>query len=541
MTDSADSPAAVEPASFGPTARPTFPPAPSADPAGAWADPRRMLNRRFVAAMTAAAALAVANQTLVQPALLDLTTDAPVINVAGRQRMLSQRLAKAALAEGAADSPADRAARRGELRDTLALWTRSHRGLQHGDAVLELPGENAPAVTAAFDDLEPHFAAARQAAADLIAGRGDPADRRRALLAAEREYLPRMDRIVHFYEEESQARVAALRRTGWGLTGLVLVALAAVGLFVLRPAGRTIADQIDALREARDRLEDRVADRTRELKRANAALHREHEDRLRAEEKQRDLLREYARVGRAQSVGQTASGLAHELNQPLGAVANYVEGCLVRLERGRLERGERTPDGLAEALLKARDAALRAGAIVARIRRLAARGPAEFVPLDPAALVREVAEFMEEDARRRGVRLDLRLDPAAGTARDLMAVTGDRVQLQQVLTNFLTNAFDAIAAAAPAQPRVTLGLCAPDGGRVELFVEDNGDGLSPKAADRAFDAFYSGRAHGTGIGLAVARSIAEAHGGTLSVRSERGAGARFALSLPVSPSADSPP
>ncbi|MFH5806848.1 sensor histidine kinase, partial [Alienimonas sp. DA493] len=316
---------------------------------------------------------------------------------------------------------------------------------------------------------------------------------------------------------------------------------------------RTIVEQIRALREARDRLEDRVADRTRELERANEALHTEHRERLRAEEKQRELLREYARVSRAHSVGQTASGLAHELNQPLGAVANYVEGCLVRLERGAPARGDGAPDELATdelaaALGKARDAALRAGAIVARIRRLAARGAPEFLPVDAAALVREVAEFMDEEARRRGVRLEVRLDPAApageppgrataaaaGTARDLIVVTGDRVQLQQVLTNFLTNAFDAVAAAAPPQPRVALGLCVSGEGRVELFVEDNGDGLPPGAADRVFDAFYSGRAHGTGIGLAIARSIAEAHGGALSVRSEPGAGARFALSLPAS-------
>ena len=554
MNDPAAPPDPAQRASSGPigAGSPEAPSSEAGSPAAASsADPRGMLNRRFAAAMTVAAALAVANQILVQPALLALATDAPVINVAGRQRMLSQRLAKAALAEGDARTPADRSARREELRNTLARWTRSHRGLRAGDPELNLPGENGPAVAAAFEELEPHFAAVRDAAGALTAGAGDPSADRRALLAAERQYLPRMDRIVALYEAESRRRVSALRRTGWGLTGLVLIALAAVGLFVLRPAGRTIADQIVALREARDRLEDRVADRTRELERANAALQREHRDRLRAESKQRELLREYARVGRAQSVGQTASGLAHELNQPLGAVANYVEGCLVRLERGNGSPGE-----LAAALGRARDAALRAGAIVSRIRRLAERGPTEFAPLDPAALLRDVAEFMGEEFRRRGVRLDVRpeIDPGAaarpsepdagpgGTARDLIVVSGDRVQLQQVLTNFLTNALDAVGAAAPAEPRVTMGLRGPGGGRIELFVEDNGDGLTPEGMDRAFDAFYSDRAHGTGIGLAIGLAIAEAHGGTLSVRSERGAGARFALSLPsaVRPQASRP-
>ncbi len=516
--------------------------APSADappPTGASrADPRRMLNRRFAAAMTVAAALAVANQALVQPALLALATDAPVINVAGRQRMLSQRLAKAALAERIAATPDERAAHREELAATLALWTRSHRGLRSGDAALNLPGENPPEIAAAFDALEPHFVAARDAARELIAGRGDPAVHRRTMLAAERAFLPRMDRIVNLYDAHSRRRVAGLRRTGWALTGLLLVALAAVGLFVLRPAGRTIAGQVAALRDARDRLEERVADRTRDLEHANAALHREHRDRLQAEEKQRNLLREYARVGRAQSIGQTASGLAHELNQPLGAVVNYIEGCLLRLEpgpAGNADRGDANAGAGREvtaALRKARDAALRAGTIVARIRRRAARGPVEFAPLDPAALAGEVAEFMREEARRRGVRLECRIEPP--TARNVNLITGDRVQLQQVLTNFLTNAFEAVEAAGSPDPQVILGVCAPGPGRVELFVEDNGDGLAPHEADRVFDAFYSGRARGTGIGLAIARSIAEAHGGELSVRSVPGAGARFGLSLPGS-------
>ena len=223
---------------------------------------------------------------------------------------------------------------------------------------------------------------------------------------------------------------------------MALAAFGAVGLFVLRPAGRTIAAQIAALRDARDRLEDRVADRTRDLKHANAALHREHRDRLRAEEKQRELPREYARVGRVHSIDQTASGLAHELNQPLGAAANDVEGCLARLERGAATKPNRLED-LAEAMRKARDAALRAGTIVARVRRIAERGPAEFVPLDPAALVREVAELMEDQARRRGVRLDLQcgppdpLDGRVEAARSseparhvcVSRVVGDRVQL----------------------------------------------------------------------------------------------------------------
>ena len=520
-------------------------PPPPRTPGGA-ADVRALLNRRFALAVTAAAGLALANQALVQPTLLELATDAPVINVAGRQRMLSQRLAKAALTlRGEGNGSRNRAARRGELRETLALWTRSHEGLRAGDAGLGLPGRNSPRVAAAFDDLEPHFAAIRDAAVALAAPTPDPGavDRRiTTILTHERRYLPRMDRVVGLYEAEAGARVSALRRTGWGLTALTLVALAAVGGFVLLPAGRTIGRQVAALREARDRLEERVQDRTAELRRANADLERagadlraEHAERLAAEERQRRLLEDLARAARVSTLGETAAGLAHELNQPLGAVANYVEGCAVRVERGDSDSAD-----LLAALRRARDAALRAGAIVSRIRRFAARGPGDRAAVDPARLLAEVAVFVAEDAARRGVRVEVRSAP------NLPALLADPVQLQQGLVNFLSNAFEAVAAAAPPDPRVLLAgraVGGPGGGRVELSVEDNGDGVPPGERDRIFDAFHSGRARGTGMGLAITRSIVEAHGGTVRVDSPvgpGGAGSRFAMTLPAAPRADVP-
>ena len=492
------------------------------DPGGGAGSLRRMLNRRFAAAMGAAAALAVANQLLVQPSLLALTGDAPVINVAGRQRMLSQRLSKAALAYRVASDERDRAGRLGELRRTLAAWTRAHEGLRTGDPSLSLPGGNGPAVAAAFDELEPHFAAMRDAARRLSAGE-DPGEPVRLILRHEARYLPRMDRIVGLYETEARDRVRTLRRTGWALTGLVLAALAAVGAFVLLPAGRTIGRQVAALRDARRRLEDRVRERTADLETANAALREEHRERLRAEDRQRDLLREYGRASRVNALGEMAAGLAHELNQPLGAVANYVEGCLLRVERG----GE-DPAALAAALRKARAAALRAAAIVKRVRGFVSRDAGGAVPVAPADLLADVAGLVREDARRRGVRLEVR------TAPDLPPVLVDPVQIQQALFNFLTNAFDAVEAAGVPEPRVRLSADAARG-RVRFAVEDNGEGVPPELRDRIFDAFHSGRAHGMGMGLAIARTVAEAHHGELAVEAVAGGGARFRLTLPRLP------
>ena len=235
------------------------------------------LNRRYRAALSLVAVLVLLNQLLVQPSLMRLTTDAPVINIAGRQRMLSQRLAKAALAFESEDARA-RDRYFDELQRVLALWTASHDGLRHGDAAMSLPGGNSQAVNAALDGLEPLYLRMRTAAERLIredARRqpGSPADRDdlATILGAEAEYLERMDKVVGLFEREARDRVGRMFWTGWVVMGLILVALTAIGLFIVRPASELIRRQVEELRGARDELEDRVRQRTRELEIATRA------------------------------------------------------------------------------------------------------------------------------------------------------------------------------------------------------------------------------------------------------------------------------
>src|SRR5262249_26784132 len=153
------------------------------------------------------------------------------------------------------------------------------------------------------------------AAAGLIAGRDEAAVRRGVadVLAAEAEFLPGMERVVGLYEREARAHVDRLVATGWGVTALALVALAAIGRDVLRPASRTLARQVEALRAARDELEARVRERTEELDRVNRDLAREAEERSRAEARHRALVEQFSHVARTTTVGEMASGLAHEL------------------------------------------------------------------------------------------------------------------------------------------------------------------------------------------------------------------------------------
>ena len=259
-----------------------------------------------------------------QPSLLRLTTDAPVINIAGRQRMLSQRLAKAALALRAGKTQ-DPSRHLDELDQVLRLWSASHDGLRHGNRAMSLPGRNSQAVEAALDGLEPLFLRMRAAAERLIRDRGWRAGRREqpraddlaTILGAEAEYLERMDSVVGLLEREARDRVGRMFWTGWVVTGLILVALAAIGRFIVRPALELIRRQVEELRRARDELEDRVRQRTRELEIAA--------------ERHQALVEQFSHVARTTTIGEMASGLAHELNQPLGAIANYAEGCLVEL------------------------------------------------------------------------------------------------------------------------------------------------------------------------------------------------------------------
>lgn len=472
-----------------------------------------LLHRRYLAAFAIATALLLLNQLLVQPPLLRLQADAPVINVAGRQRMLSQRLAKASLALVVAETEEARDRHRQELSEVLGLWRSSHVGLQRGDSASSLPESNSPEVRAAFAAIEPSFDRISEAADQLIAT-DDPRTARRSaeiILQNDGDFLRQMDRIVGLYEIEARQRAKQLIWTGWLVTGLIVLALASMGRFVLVPAFRVIAQNLRELRAARDGLEDRVRERTAELETTTHKLAAEHAERLAVEGRHRALVEQLGHAARVNTIGEMAASLAHELNQPLGAIANYVGGCLERI------RGPNPDlDGLRTALQKAHGAAIRAGETVRRIRRFVTRHTFEPTVVNPAEVAQEAVELVRPEAERRGIRLETRL------ALDLPQVLGDPVQLQQVLLNLMRNAFDAIEAKTPVNPRVLVRVERSSTGDVSFAVVDNGEGLGPEALRRLFEPFFSTRAEGMGMGLAISRGIVEAHHGKISANCNPG-------------------
>jgi two-component system sensor kinase FixL len=479
-----------------------------------------VLGRKYRIALTVVAILVLGNQALVQPYLMRLTTDAPLINVAGRQRMLSQRLAKAALAFAGGQGEGAKAYLE-EMRQVLDLWSSAQEQLLRGESSPWGAVRNSAAVRDGLQGLEPHFVTMRDAARSMIqAGEGRPPDAaivRQGLaiiLANEAEYLGRMDQVVGIYESEARGRVDNLRRISWTVAGLTLATLAAIGVFILRPAAGLIRRQISELRRARDELEVRVRERTRELELAG--------------ERHRALVEQFSHVARTTTIGEMATGLAHELNQPLGAIANYTEGCLVELARPRPALDE-----VRAALESLLATTLRAGQIIDRIRKFVTRQEPRRERFEPNRVVEEVQEILQGEAEQRGISVRTDLAP------DLPYLWGDPVQIQQVLVNLVRNAFEALAA-QPLQPMLVMQTQQAQCGGVEFAVIDNGEGIDPESLDRVFDAYFSTRAGGLGMGLAICRTLIEAHQGRITVASDPGLKTSFRFTLPAGKSDDGP-
>ncbi|MHC5543632.1 sensor histidine kinase, partial [Singulisphaera rosea] len=247
---------------------------------------------------------------------------------------------------------------------------------------------------------------------------------------------------------------------------------------------------------------------------------RESRERALAEERHRVVLEQFGHVARTSTIGEMATGLAHELNQPLGAIANYTEGCLVALE----STGPETLP-VREALRKVLATTLRAGQIVSRIRRFVTRHEPIRESVDPNRLVADVEEFVRDEVQRHGISLETRL------ASDLPWVWADPVQIQQVLVNLVRNAVDASLAAKVQAPSVVMWTRIAPSGRPELGVTDHGEGIPDDRFAQIFDAYFSTRAQGMGMGLAISRTIVEGHGSRIDVESEPGVRTTFRFTL----------
>ena len=230
---------------------------------------------------------------------------------------------------------------------------------------------------------------------------------------------------------------------------------------------------------------------------------------------------ELARLARLNELGEMASTLAHELNQPLSAIANYVQGCS-RLLR---DMDDALAARMREALEETARQSLRAGQIIRHLREFVTKGQTEKAPEDIRRLVEEAGALALVGSREHGVRSVFDFGPGA----DMVMV--DRVQIQQVLTNLMRNAMEAMR---DCDRRELVVRTALDGdGQVVVEVSDTGPGISEEVAARLFKPFVTTKPGGMGVGLSISKRIVEAHRGEISVSRNQNGGATFRFTLPA--------
>lgn len=247
-------------------------------------------------------------------------------------------------------------------------------------------------------------------------------------------------------------------------------------------------------------------------------------ERVHAHERLQDHQVQLSRVARHNTMGEMASGIAHELNQPLTAIINYSRGCLRRLRGDGKDR-----EDLVNAIEKVSNEAERAGQIIRRLREFVTHGELRQESTRLEEVIHTVSELAAAELRRNNVKLTVDIEP------DLPEISIDRIQIEQVLLNLLRNAVDAVHGNPHDRRLINIETRASDEESISIKVHDNGPGISEPRLAHVFDPFFTTKPDGMGLGLAISRSVVEAHRGKLQAQSRPGDGTVFECRLPVGP------
>jgi len=234
------------------------------------------------------------------------------------------------------------------------------------------------------------------------------------------------------------------------------------------------------------------------------------------------LQAELAHMARIKTMGEMASSMAHELNQPLAVIVMQAEVAARKMQLGR----EKHEGELLEALEHIADQAYRAGEIIRRMKEFVRKVGPHRTTIDMAEIVEEVLGLLKNETRHAAVAVNVDVDPA------LPGVLADKIQVQQVLLNLIRNAMEAMDATDPDGRELQIRVSAGDD-HIRVAVRDCGCGISPEDCERLFDTFYTTKPEGMGMGLAICRSIVEAHGGRIWAARNSGQGTTFNFTLPL--------
>lgn len=316
------------------------------------------------------------------------------------------------------------------------------------------------------------------------------------------------------------------RESIFAATGVVTLAFLVIGILLAAIIARGINGPIELLVRLTRRIGRGESDvespvsRKDEIGELASALCQMAKSRKTAEDEARRLQADIAHFSRVAAVGEMATSLAHELNQPLAAISNFVRGCTLRLKDAR-----DVDPRVVEAMDKAAEQAYRAGKIIHRVREFVQKKSLDHQVFDINETIRETVELNRLEANWKEVRITLDLYP------ELPPIRADRIQIQQVVFNLIRNAIDALDEMPPHRKTVLVSSSLRDTGEVRVCVRDSGTGIRPELQEGLFDPFVTSKSDGLGMGLPICRSIIESHAGTLRLDETGPSGTTFSFSL----------